>query len=46
MKVEVKIPSVGESVNSAVIGSWQKAEGDYVERDEILVLLETDKASI
>ena len=46
MKVEVKIPSVGESVNSAVIGSWQKAEGDYVERDEILVLLETDKASM
>ena len=46
MKVEVKIPSVGESVNSAVIGSWQKASGDYVERDEILVLLETDKASM
>ena len=46
MKVEVKIPSVGESVNSAVIGSWQKASGDYVDRDEILVLLETDKASM
>lgn len=46
MKVEVKIPAVGESVHSAVIGAWQKSSGDYVNRDEVLVLLETDKASV
>ena len=46
MKVDIKIPAVGESVHSAVIGAWQKADGQYVERDEILVLLETDKASM
>ena len=46
MKVEVKIPEVGESVNTAVIGQWQKSNKDYVERDEALVLLETDKASV
>ena len=46
MKIDIKIPAVGESVNSAVIGSWQKSHGDYVERDEVLVLLETDKASV
>ena len=46
MKAEIKIPAVGESVNSAIIGEWQKKSGDYVHRDEILVLLETDKASM
>ena len=46
MKVEVKIPAVGESVNSAIIGSWEKPDGGYVERDEVLALLETDKASV
>lgn len=46
MKVEIKVPAVGESVHSAVIGSWQKSSGDYVEKDEVLLLLETDKASM
>lgn len=46
MKIDIKIPAVGESVNSAVIGAWKKTNGSYVERDEILVLLETDKASM
>lgn len=46
MKAEIKIPVVGESINSAVIGAWQKKSGDYVHRDDILVLLETDKASV
>ena len=46
MKVEIKVPSVGESVNSAIIGSWNKASGDFIQRDEVIVLLETDKASM
>ncbi|MDE0151814.1 MAG: 2-oxoglutarate dehydrogenase complex dihydrolipoyllysine-residue succinyltransferase [Bdellovibrionales bacterium] len=46
MKVEIKVPAVGESVHSAVIGSWQKSSGDYVDKDEVLLLLETDKASM
>ena len=46
MKVDIKVPAVGESVHSAVIGSWQKSSGDYVEKDEVLLLLETDKASM
>ena len=46
MKVDIKVPAVGESVRSAVIGSWQKASGDYVQKDEVLLLLETDKASM
>ena len=46
MKFEIKVPSVGESVSSAMIGAWQKSSGDYVDKNEILVLLETDKASV
>jgi 2-oxoglutarate dehydrogenase E2 component (dihydrolipoamide succinyltransferase) len=46
MKIEVKVPAVGESVTEAVIGSWTKKTGDFVKRNEILLLLETDKASV
>jgi 2-oxoglutarate dehydrogenase E2 component (dihydrolipoamide succinyltransferase) len=46
MAVELKVPSAGESITEVQIGQWLKAEGDYVERDEPLVELETDKASM
>ena len=46
MKMEVKIPAVGESINEATIGEWLKQNGDYVEQDEVILSLETDKASV
>jgi 2-oxoglutarate dehydrogenase E2 component (dihydrolipoamide succinyltransferase) len=46
MAVEVKVPSVGESVYEVTIGEWLKAEGDFVKADEPVVALETDKASV
>jgi 2-oxoglutarate dehydrogenase E2 component (dihydrolipoamide succinyltransferase) len=46
MAVELKIPEAGESVTEVQIGAWLKSEGDYVERDEGVVELETDKASM
>ena len=46
MKIEVKVPSVGESVNTADIESWEKQTGDLVKKGDILVILETDKASM
>ena len=46
MKLEIKVPSVGESVNSAEISEWLKKPGDFVKKGEILVVLETDKASM
>lgn len=46
MSVNIKVPTVGESITEATIGSWQKKSGDYVKRDEILLMLETDKASV
>lgn len=41
----MKIPAIGESITEVTISQWLKADGDYVERDEILVELETDKAT-
>ena len=46
MKAEVKVPAVGESITEATIAEWNKSSGDYVERDEVLLSLETDKASV
>src|SRR5438045_2899609 len=46
MPVELKIPQGGESINEVQIANWRKAEGDPVAADEILVELETDKASM
>lgn len=44
--LEIKVPSVGESVTEVEIGEWLKTEGDVVRKDEPLVVLETDKATI
>ena len=46
MKIEIKVPSVGESVSEADIGAWEKEEGSFVRKGETLVVLETDKASM
>ncbi|MFZ4404537.1 MAG: 2-oxoglutarate dehydrogenase complex dihydrolipoyllysine-residue succinyltransferase [Pseudobdellovibrionaceae bacterium] len=46
MKIEVKVPSVGESITEATIGSWAKKNGEFVKRNDIILLLETDKASV
>lgn len=46
MKLEIKVPSVGESVTEGDIGSWEKKSGDFVKKGEVLLVLETDKASM
>lgn len=46
MKAEIKVPAVGESISEATIGEWTKKSGEFVKRDEIILLLETDKASV
>ncbi|NBD95681.1 MAG: 2-oxoglutarate dehydrogenase complex dihydrolipoyllysine-residue succinyltransferase [Gammaproteobacteria bacterium] len=43
MSVEVKVPNLPESVSDATVAKWHKKPGDGVERDEVLVDLETDK---
>src|SRR5690625_7658971 len=46
MATELKIPAVGESITEVFIGSWLKQEGDPVRTDEIVVEIETDKATM
>lgn len=46
VKYEVKIPAVGESVTEATIGSWNKKNGEAVKRNDVLMSIETDKASV
>lgn len=46
MKFEVKVPQVGESISEATIGQWLKKTGEMVKRNEVLMLVETDKASV
>jgi 2-oxoglutarate dehydrogenase E2 component (dihydrolipoamide succinyltransferase) len=46
MATEIVIPNVGESVTSGVISAWRRSDGDFVERDEPVLDLETDKVTM
>ena len=46
MAVEIKVPSLGESIVDAVVANWLKHEGDSVSQGEALVELETDKVNV
>ncbi|MGF1554517.1 MAG: 2-oxoglutarate dehydrogenase complex dihydrolipoyllysine-residue succinyltransferase [Paracoccaceae bacterium] len=46
MAVEVRVPTLGESVTEATVASWYKKPGDSVATDEVLCELETDKVSV
>ena len=45
MSLEVKIPSVGESISSGVIAAWHKKDGEQVQANDPILTLETDKVS-
>ena len=42
---DIKIPAVGESISTALISTWHKADGDAVAAGDLLLTLETDKVS-
>ena len=46
MSVPVEVPALGESITEAIVAEWAKKEGEFVEEDEILVELETDKITV
>src|SRR5271166_2808881 len=46
MTIEIRVPTLGESVSEATIGRWFKKAGDAVKADEPLVELETDKVTL
>ncbi|HEY5367761.1 MAG TPA: 2-oxoglutarate dehydrogenase complex dihydrolipoyllysine-residue succinyltransferase [Hanamia sp.] len=45
MPIEIKVPTVGESINEVTLTKWIKKDGDYVERDEVIAELESEKAT-
>lgn len=46
MKVDIKVPAVGESITEATIAEWLKKDGDVVKKNDVLLSLETDKATV
>ncbi len=45
MSIEIKVPSVGESINEVTLTKWIKNDGDWVDRDEVIAELESEKAT-
>lgn len=43
--IEIKVPPVGESITEVTLVQWLKKEGEWVERDELLCELESEKAT-
>ena len=43
--IEIKVPTVGESISEVTLLKWLKKDGDYVERDEVIAELESEKAT-
>src|ERR1041385_4067040 len=46
MPLELKVPEIGESITQVEIGDWLKQPGDAVRKDEPLVTLESEKATV
>ncbi len=46
MATEIRVPTLGESVSEATVGTWFKKVGDTVKADEPIVELETDKVTV
>jgi len=44
--IEMKVPSPGESITEVVIARWLKKDGDYVEKDEEVAEVDSDKATL
>ena len=45
MSLVIKVPPVGESISEVTLSQWIKKNGDYVEMDEVIAELESDKAT-
>ncbi len=43
--IDIKVPTVGESISEVTLLKWVKNNGDYVERDEVIAELESEKAT-
>ena len=45
MSIEIKVPTVGESINEVTLVKWLKKEGEWADRDEVIAELESEKAT-
>ena len=45
MSIEIKVPTVGESISEVTLVKWHKKDGDYANRDEVIAELESEKAT-
>src|SRR5580698_9919943 len=43
--IDIKVPTVGESISEVTLVKWLKQQGQYVERDEVIAELESEKAT-
>jgi 2-oxoglutarate dehydrogenase E2 component (dihydrolipoamide succinyltransferase) len=43
--IDIKVPTVGESISEVTLINWLKKDGEYVERDEVIAELESEKAT-
>ena len=43
--IDMNVPTVGESITEVTISSWNKSEGDYVDLDEVIAEIDSDKAT-
>ena len=46
MPIELKIPSVGESITEVQIAEWLKADGDAVKKDENVAVIDSEKTTL
>jgi len=44
--IDIKVPTVGESISEVTLLKWTKNDGDYVDRDEVIAELESEKATL
>src|SRR5438046_404704 len=45
MAIDIKVPTVGESISEVTLVKWLKKDGDYANRDEVIAELESEKAT-
>ena len=43
--IDIKVPTVGESISEVTLVKWLKKDGEYVDRDEMIAELESEKAT-
>ena len=43
--IDIKVPTIGESISEVTLLKWVKNDGDYVDRDEVIAELESEKAT-